>query len=123
MSLPELDLVPLLQSDKLPPHKGVIVRVGICGDEGTPPVHLGRKEGQWESLSRVHYQGVIFCWGGQMDGCSGVFKEENSKRTSFSFADPYQQMSLRLFLFGGGGGGVMGVPLSLLPPLPMQLVL
>lgn len=44
--LSKLDLVPLLQSDKLPPHKGIVVGVGICGDEGTPPVHLkgGRRE-------------------------------------------------------------------------------
>ena len=33
MSLAKLDLVVLLECEKMPPDKGVIVWVGICGDE------------------------------------------------------------------------------------------
>ena len=34
------DLPSVLESEELPAHKRVIVRVGIGGDEGPPPVHL-----------------------------------------------------------------------------------
>lgn len=41
-SLPfaKLNLISLLQCQELPSHKGVIVGVDICCNEGTPPVHL-----------------------------------------------------------------------------------
>ena len=40
VSLPKLDLVLLLEVDELPPHKRVVERVGISGDEGATPIHL-----------------------------------------------------------------------------------
>lgn len=41
-SLPfaKLNLVSFLQCKELPSHKGVIVGIDICCNEGTPPVHL-----------------------------------------------------------------------------------
>ena len=36
----KLDLLPLLEFDELPPHKGVVVRVGISCDERPSPVNL-----------------------------------------------------------------------------------
>ena len=38
--LAELDLVPLLQADKLPLYKGVIEGVLIRCDEAPPPIHV-----------------------------------------------------------------------------------
>lgn len=37
----KFDLLSLFQRDKMPPDKGVIEGVHICGDERTPPIHLG----------------------------------------------------------------------------------
>ena len=36
----KLDLFPLLEFGELPPHKGVVVRVGISCDERPSPVNL-----------------------------------------------------------------------------------
>ena len=36
----KLDLVPLLQPDKLPPHEGVVEGVLVGGDEAPSPVHM-----------------------------------------------------------------------------------
>lgn len=38
VSLPKLDLVPFLELDELPPHEGVVERVGVRGDEASTPV-------------------------------------------------------------------------------------
>ena len=47
VALAKLDLVPLLQPDKLPPHKGVIEGVLVSGDETPSPVHV-ETFGTWE---------------------------------------------------------------------------
>ena len=40
VALAKLDLVPLLQPDKLPPHEGVVEGVLVGGDEAPPPVDV-----------------------------------------------------------------------------------
>lgn len=39
-SFPKLNLVPFFECVKMPANEGVIVGIGICGDEGTTPVDL-----------------------------------------------------------------------------------
>ena len=40
VALPKLDLVSLLQTNKLPPHKGVVEGVLVGGDEAPSPVNV-----------------------------------------------------------------------------------
>ena len=80
--LAKLDLVPLLQTDELPPHEGVVEGVLVSGDEtpspvnvetfGTWKINIQRKELLWHS---THFPAVAMTeWGEMLQPVVGITK-------------------------------------------------
>ena len=53
VALAKLDLLPLLQSDKLPPHEGILEWVLVGGDEVPSPVNV-QTFGTWYAWWRAN---------------------------------------------------------------------